>query len=209
VAGQAVAVSQDGVPAPTYTLSGRVTDPFIGPALGISGVSVTASGPSQGSASTDFDGTYTIPGLLVGTYTVTFAKTGYVTNIANLLVMASPTVSYSIGLSLDVPVPPSAANLTGYWSGTGSYPNDPFKLALVQTGSQLRGQYVDQLDRSLSVSGTYSSPELTLRVDFGDAVLNLECVIEEAREISGVQRTSALGNHPYPFKMQRWDGIRR
>ncbi len=202
VAGHVVAVSQDGVPAPTYVLSGKVSDAFVGPPLGISGVAVSVSGgPSPGFATTGFDGNYTIAGLLAGTYTITFAKASYLTGTASIVIAGSTSLSRS--LSLEVPATPSAANLTGYWSGTGSYPNDPFKLALIQNGSQLRGMYVDQHDASLSVSGTYSSPELTLRVDFGDAVLFLECVIEEARDISGVQRTSALGNRPYPFKMRR------
>jgi len=202
VAGQVVAVSQDGVPAPTYVLSGNVSDTFIGPPLGISGVSVSVSGgASPGSATTDFAGDYTIAGLLAGTYTVTFAKASYLTGTASIAI--SGPASLSTSLSLDVPATPSAANLTGYWSGTGSYPNDPFKLALIQNGGQLRGMYVDQHDASLSISGTYSSPELTLRVDFGDAVLFLECVVEDARDIGGVQRTSALGNRPYPFKMRR------
>jgi len=201
IAGHAVAVSQDGLPLPAFALSGRVTDAFIGSVPGIAGVSVSATGPGSGAATTDFEGNYSIPGLLAGTYTVTFVKASYVTVTATVAI--SGATSRPMTLALDVPPVPSASNLTGYWSGTGSYPNDPFKLALIQSGNQLRGVYVDRHDVSPAVSGSYSTPEFTLRVDFGDAVLFLECAIDDARKIRGVQRTSALGNRPYPFEMTR------
>ena len=203
VADKAVAVSQDGLPLPTFTLYGKVTDAFIGSTPGIAGVSVTVSGgPSEGSATTDYGGTYTISDLLAGTYKVTFAKAFYVTGGATVVAVSGPTW-LPMSLSLDVPAPLSAANLTGYWSGTGSYPNAPFKLALIQNGDRFSGIYADQHDLSPAVSGSYLTPEFTLRVDFGDAVLFLECAIEDAREVNGVHRTSALGNRPYPFTMKR------
>ena len=202
VADKAIAVSQDGAPAQTFTLSGRVTDAFIGQALGIPGVSVSVSGGSGPlSATTEYGGSYAIPGLPAGVYTVTFEKAAYVT--ATTTIAISGATSLPMSLTLDVPAPPSASNLTGYWSGTGTYPNAPFKLALVQSGGQLRGIYVDRHDSSSSVSGAYSTPEFTLRIDFGDAVLFLECAIKDAREVNGVHRTSALGNRPYPFTMTR------
>jgi len=202
IAGQLVAVSQDGVPLPTFALSGRVTDVFMGPAMGLAGVTVAATGgPGQGSATTDPSGSYTIPGLLAGEYTVTFTKAFYRTATTTVVIAGATVLPMS--LTLDVPAVPSASDLTGYWSGTGSYPNDPFRLLLVQEGSTLRGMYLDQHDASPSVSGAYSAAEFVLRVDFGDAVLFLECVIEDAREINGVQRTSALGNRPFPFTMKR------
>ena len=202
VAGHAVAVSQDAALLPTSALSGRVTDVFVGPALGLGGVLVNvAAGPSQGAATTDYAGNYTISNLPAGTYTVTFEKASYATETATVAI--SGVTSLPMSLSLDVPAVVSTSNLTGYWSGTGSYPNAPFKLALVQVGGALRGQYVDQHDASSSVSGSASTTEFVLRVDFGDAVLFLECAVEDARKIRGVHRTSALGNRPYPFTMTR------
>jgi len=199
VAGQAIAVSQG---AQTFSLSGTVTDAFIGPALGLAGVSVTViGGPSAGAAVTDPAGHYTMTGLFAGDYTITFFKAAYVMATATVQLQSSTT--QPMALSLDVPASPSAANLTGYWTGTGTYPNAPFKLALVHEGGTLRGTYVDQHDLSMDVSGADGSPQFTLRVNFGDAVLFLECEIEDAREINGVQRTSALGNRPYPFTMKR------
>jgi len=202
VASRTVAVSQDGVHIPTFVLSGRVTDAFVGPAIGLAGVSVTVvGGPSQGSDVTDAAGDYDIGGLVAGVYEVAFSRTGYAATTVGAAV-SGPT-SLPMALSLDVPAAPSSSNLTGYWSGTGDYPNAPFRLALVQDGSVLRGIYVDQHDVSLSVSGASGSAAFVLRVDFGDAVLFLECEIEDPREVNGVQRTSALGNRPYPFTMKR------
>lgn len=199
VAGQAIAVSQG---AQTFSLSGTVTDAFIGPALGLPGVAVTViGGPSAGAAVTDPAGSYTLTGLFAGAYTITFFKAAYVMATATVQLQSSTTLP--MALSLDVPASPSAANLTGYWTGTGTYPNAPFKLALVHEGGTLRGTYVDQHDLSMDVSGAAGSPQFTLRVNFGDAVLFLECEIEDAREVNGVQRTSALGNRPYPFTMKR------
>jgi len=57
----------------TGTLSGTVTDANSQP---ISGVSVSMTGAS---VNTDSNGVYTITGIPVVTYTVTFSKTGYTT----------------------------------------------------------------------------------------------------------------------------------
>lgn len=209
VAGQSATVSQDAAPAPRYTLSGRIIDAFLASPdaphatwPGIAGVSVVVSdGPTPGSATTDGSGDFTVAGLLAGTYAVTAAKAMYATATSTVTV-AGPTAVW-VTMALDPPVPHVVSNVTGYWSGAGTYPNDPFKLVLIQTGNQLRGMYADQHDASPAVSGTYSTPEFTLRVDFGDAVLFLECMIEDAHDVSGVQRTSALGNRPYAFRMKR------
>jgi hypothetical protein len=196
-----VAVSQDGAPVPTFVLSGTVTDAFLGTPFGVSGVSVTASGgPSEGGAVTDLSGTYSIAGLPAGTYTVVFSRASYRTATATVTV--SEATELPMNLSLDAPATPSTSDLTGYWSGTGSYPNNPFKLMLIQDGTALRGTYVDQHDAG-SVSGSWTATEFTLAVNFGDAVLLLECEVEDPREVNGVQRTSALGNRPYGFTMKR------
>lgn len=211
VAGQSVAVSQDGAPAPTYSLSGKITDVFMGPSatgFGLPGVAVTvAGGPSQGSATTDFTGTYTVSGLLAGTYTVTFQKTHFRPASATIAISGPATLPMT--LSLDTPASPSTSNLTGYWTGVGTYPNNPFKLALIQTGNQFRGWYMDSKgDWSPDVTewpagGGITMPEFTLLVRFGDAGLLLECVVEDARRMKGVQRTPSLGNRPFPFDMTR------
>ena len=103
----------------------------------------------------------------------------------------------------DGPSQPSSTNLTGTWSGTGTYPNAPFQLALTQTNGTLRGEYRDRLDRSLAVTGTFSSPTMAVVVDFGDAKLNLDGAVVDSRRIEGTMFTSALGNTRYPFVLTR------
>jgi hypothetical protein len=98
---------------------------------------------------------------------------------------------------------PSPTDLTAVWAGTSTYPNAPFQLSLNQDGATLRGQYSDALDRSLAVTGTVISPTFTVVVDFGDAKLNLQGRMLDARTAQGVMFTSALGNREYPFTMTR------
>jgi hypothetical protein len=101
------------------------------------------------------------------------------------------------------PASPSETDLTGTWAGTSTYPNAPFQLSLTQADGTLRGQYRDGLDSSLSVTGTYSRPAMAIVVDFGDAKLNLNGNLVDARTVRGTMQTSALGNTPYPFTMTR------
>jgi hypothetical protein len=98
---------------------------------------------------------------------------------------------------------PSRVDMTGTWNGTSSYPNSPFRLSLMQTDGILRGEYTDGLDRSLAVTGTFSSPAFAIVVDFGDAKLNLTGRLVNPRTAEGDMFTSALGNRLYPFTMVR------
>ena len=98
---------------------------------------------------------------------------------------------------------PSATDLTGAWSGTGTYPNAPFQLTLTQTGSTLRGSYSDRHDSSNSVNGSLSGSAMTASINFGDAQLHFEGTVEDPQRVRGTMRTSALGNTPYPFTMTR------
>jgi hypothetical protein len=102
------------------------------------------------------------------------------------------------------PTAPSRHDLTGTWNGTTTYPNSPFRLVLTQSGvGALRGEYTDQLDRSLSVTGTFTDPTFAIVVDFGDAKLNLEGRLLTVRLAEGTMYTSALGNQRFPFTMTR------
>jgi hypothetical protein len=67
----------------------------------------------------------------------------------------------------------------------------------------LRGQYADGLDRSISVTGTVAGVQLNVVVDFGDAKLNLDGSVIDARTVQGTMYTSALGNKQFPFTMTR------
>lgn len=103
----------------------------------------------------------------------------------------------------DSPVAPTTTNLSGTWTGTGTYPNMPFLLVLTQTGTTLRGSYRDQHDASLSVDGTFTDPTFAIVIDFGDAKLNITGTVVSARTVEGQMFTSALGNRLYPFTMTR------
>jgi len=89
------------------------------------------------------------------------------------------------------------------WTGASTYPNAPFSLTLTQVGETLRGQYSDAHDRSTSVTGTFTSPMFAIVVDFGDAKLNVNGSVVDARTAQGVMFTSALGNRQFPLTMTR------
>lgn len=198
VGGQSISLSQSGVP--TFTLSGTVRDAFLGTPL--AGVSVViSSGPTTGSTSTTSGGSYVLSDLLPGAYVVRFSAPRYAIEVASVTAGSNTILDGSLVISTASPL--SAADLTGAWVGTGTYPNMPFKLELFQSGATLAGVYRDQHDGTSAVTGTYSSSGFTLRLDFGDAVLNIECTIDDARQVHGVMRTSALGNTPYPYTMVR------
>jgi len=101
------------------------------------------------------------------------------------------------------PTGPTAADMTGMWTGMSTYPNAPFSLTLTQVGGTLRGQYSDSHDRSTSVTGTFTSPTFEIVVDFGDAKLNVNGSVLDARAAQGVMFTSALGNRQFPLTMSR------
>jgi hypothetical protein len=153
---------------------------------------------TSGSALTDQSGNYSIR-LLQGTYVINVVAPGYV--IEAVTIDLGADTNRQIALAIRTPDSPTTSDLTGTWSGSGTYPNAPFTLFLEQTGITLVGYYRDQHDAG-SVS-RFAAPIFTLRVDFGDAGLFLECAIDDARHIHGVMRTSALGNVPYPFSMTR------
>jgi hypothetical protein len=69
--GPASSVNFTATPIPTYSISGSVSGAVL------SGVNMSLSGASTGSATTDASGNYTFTGLSNGSYTVTPTKTGY------------------------------------------------------------------------------------------------------------------------------------
>lgn len=103
----------------------------------------------------------------------------------------------------DSPAAPTAADMTGTWSGMGTYPNSPFQLVLTQTGTTLKGEYSDKLDRSTSVSGTYTAPAFIISVNFGDAGLTISGTLATARSAQGTMFTPSLGNQMFSFTMTR------
>jgi hypothetical protein len=103
----------------------------------------------------------------------------------------------------DSPTAPTIADMTGTWSGTGTYPNAPFQLVFTQTGTTLKGEYSDRLDRSTSVTGTYTNPTFSVSVNFGDAGLTISGTLATARSAQGTMFTPALGNQMFPFTLTR------
>jgi hypothetical protein len=76
----------------------------------------------------------------------------------------------------------------------------------------VRGTYLDGLDQGPAAViadpqlplPPYSPTRFTIAVNFGDAVLFLDCSVDGDRLITGTQRTSALGwNNTFPFTMTR------
>jgi hypothetical protein len=103
----------------------------------------------------------------------------------------------------DSPAAPTAADMTGTWSGMGTYPNSPFQLVLTQTGTALKGEYSDKLDRSTSVTGSYTAPTFVISVNFGDAGLTITGTLASARSAQGTMFTPSLGNQMFGFTMTR------
>ena len=122
-------------------------------------------------------------------------------SIATLLITLACVIASACGS--DSPGAPTAADMTGTWAGTGTYPNSPFQLILTQTGTTLRGEYSDRLDRTPSVSGTFTNPGFTISVNFGDAGLTITGTITSARSAQGTMFTPSLGNQMFPFTMTR------
>lgn len=81
IAGQTFTVSQSAAGGGgTFSISGRVTTTT---GIAVSGVTMTLSGASGGSTTTDISGNYTFSALGDGSYTVTPGKTGYAFTPAN------------------------------------------------------------------------------------------------------------------------------
>ena len=113
------------------------------------------------------------------------------------------TLACTCALACDSPAAPTTMDMTGTWSGTATYPNSPFQLILTQSGTSLRGEYSDRLDRTTSVTGTYTNPTFTISVNFGDAGLTINGTLSSARNAQGTMFTPSLGNQIFSFTMTR------
>jgi hypothetical protein len=132
------------------SISGAVTDSVAKTAL--QGVTVSVTG---GSTTTDANGAYTLSGLTAGTYTVSFAKTGYTTQTRSVMVANDTAVIASVALvpwpNLAVPnktwtasryqsatyTPAKAgdANLTTYWWSSSAGGSTTSEWLTVDLGS--------------------------------------------------------------------------
>ncbi len=106
--------------SPTYSISGTVT--YNG--SGLSGVSVSCTGPVNTSSTTDTGGNYSCTGLTNGTYTVTPTKSGYT---------FSPT-NYSVSVS--------GSNVTGKnFTATASSTDTQLTSGVGVSGSVAKGEW--------------------------------------------------------------------
>jgi len=114
----------------TYSISGAV----VHKGSGLSGVTVTLSGNTSGSLTTDVSGNYTFTGLSNGTYTVTPSKSGYIftpssreitissTDVSNMNFVAV-VATYSISGTV-IGAVQSDANMTLSGAGSGTTTTD-------------------------------------------------------------------------------------
>ena len=82
----------------TGTISGRVVD--VNTDMGISGVTVSANGPSQQVNTTDANGYYTISGLAPGPYLIAASASGYLSQSYTLFVYETGTTPLAFRLHL-------------------------------------------------------------------------------------------------------------
>jgi len=78
----------------TGTITGKITNASTGAAL--SGATISVAGMSTSSSTT---GTYTLSGVLSGSYTLTVTKTGWLPNSVAVTVTAGSTVTVNLGLA--------------------------------------------------------------------------------------------------------------
>jgi len=110
------------------TISGTVIDTFSG--LPIEGATVTVDAPAKYAGVTGVDGTYSIPGILEGTYTVSVTHPDYVAPAPATGVVvthnATTTVDFSMDLVLDPPLGLEASIFDNYnvhltWDAPGTF----------------------------------------------------------------------------------------
>ncbi len=95
-AGGSLTVNFQLVQLASSSITGRVTNSVSGG--GVSGASVSCSGPGSGSATSDASGYYTISGLVSGSYQVSASKIGYLSQTKSATVAAggSATVNFQL-----------------------------------------------------------------------------------------------------------------
>lgn len=195
-----------GAPS-TGSISGTVTS---APSIGISGVNVTASGPSFASALTDASGNYTLTGLSSGNYRVQFQppwgqnfvpqywndSPGY--DSATVIPVAAGSMINSINAELVV-----GATVSGNVKGTGT---PPINLANVQVratpdpGSGLQGgsASTDSYGNFTIIGlagGEYQLSYDTQQVrDFAPEVGDDLISLAPGEEVAGIQAMLAAGS---------------
>ncbi len=117
--------------ASTYIISGTVSG------AASSGVTITLSGDSTGSVVTGVGGTYSISGLLPGSYTVTPSRTGFTFSPTSSAVTITTENSAANDFFATIPTTFTQADLTGTW-----------RMNLLKTGNRGDGTPVNEWDRA-------------------------------------------------------------
>ena len=95
-----------------------------------------------------------------------------------------------------------SADLSGFWSGSSTYPNAPFTMDLRQAVTTVTGRYQDQRDHG-SVNGTVSGSSFVLDVNFGDTGIRLTGTVQSPNRLTGETLVPVLGGRRFPFEMVR------
>jgi len=198
IAGQTVTVTQAG--QQLLSLSGTVREPMTGVAL--DGVNVViVSGPTIKSTLTAADGTYSLDGLLPGQYSIRFAKAFFGPDV--LIPISVPqNTTFAWTMNPQGRLPYTTQDVGAYWDGGGPYPNEPFRVAIYQDGTSVRGFYRARSDVSGGVTGTYQGGRLTLRVPLDGAVLTFDLTLDDARNARGLVKDERFGGN-FPVQMKR------
>lgn len=197
VAGQTITVSQD-IQA-RFTVSGTVSESWTAATLPGATVSIV-SGPVPGTTTTDAKGFYALRDLPAGIYRLAFAKPPFDTRLDDVVVSGDTTRAENI--TVFVPFPATALNLSGHWAGGGPYPNNPFRLTVSQHGTAIEGIYIDARDFSAAVTGTYAPPNLALKLPVSGGELTIEAIVDNERHMHGFIKNERLGGN-FPIEITR------
>ena len=183
-------------PLPAFSISGGVVDGWT--LLALPGVTVSAAGPSQASATTDADGRYTLTNLRPGSYTVSYSKPLFRTRAYQPVpVFSNTTHDGRIGLDAQGF---DAADMTGLWVGHGPYRDEPLWLTLIQTGAAFEGLYQDRSASSRAITGRRDGTAILIRIEVPGAPLTVEGRLDGDRCLRGVIKNEVLGgNFPITF----------
>lgn len=184
-------------PLPTYSIAGVVIDGWT--QLTLDGVTVSVSGLTRTTTTTDRDGRYRVPNLPPGAYDISLSKPLFRTRTYQSVLVVSDT-AHEGRIGLDVQSPFSAADLSGLWVGHGPYRDEPLWLTLIERGGGFEGLYQDRSVSSRDVTGRREGNHVWLRIDVPGLPLTVEGDVERDRCLRGVIKNEALGgNFPITF----------
>ncbi len=170
------------------TINGTVTDPATGKAL--SGVAVTAVSPATtAKATTDSNGFYSMIGVPVDTYTISFQKTGY-----QSIAILGVTVQGDQTVTVDAPIQRSLVTIGRV---TARAPSAAFQPKQTVDSYQISGtQQQTALGRQFNVSQTQLMQSLPSIVNtvYGSSSIRGSTRTELAYQLEGIDYTDPLSS---------------